>query len=67
MIKINERTFKWSDNMNLYDVFKQAGYNLRQPSVLVHVNGSVVKKDQWEKINIQDESVIEIVNLLRGG
>ncbi len=67
MIYINGKDYSWKEGMNLYDVFKTAGYTLKQPSVLVHVNGEVVKKDQWDSFSVENESVVDIVNLLRGG
>ncbi len=67
MIHVNEKEYSWEKGMNLYDVFKAAGYTLSKPSLLVHVNGAIVKKDQWDSFRIEDDSIIVLVNLLRGG
>ncbi len=67
MIRVNNKEYNWTKGMNLYDVFRVMGYTLQKPSVLVHVNGEVVKKDRWDNYYVADESVIEVVNLLRGG
>ena len=67
MIQVNGKEYSWEEGMNLYDIFKAVGYTLSKPSALVHVNGAVVKRDQWGRFSIEDESVIDLVNLLRGG
>ncbi len=67
MIQVNGKEFLWKNGMDLYDVFKSAGYTLSKPSLLVHVNGEVVKREQWDSFSVKDGSVIDLVNLLRGG
>ncbi len=67
MIHVNGKHFEWKDGMNLFDVFRVLGYTLARPSVLVHVDGAIVRKDQWNRFVVEDGSTIEIVNLLRGG
>ena len=67
MISINGKDYGWREGMTLSDVFMLAGYTLKKPSVLVHVNGELVRDEVWDTFEIHDSSVIEIVNLLRGG
>lgn len=67
MIKINKKEYDWEEGCSLYDVFRIAGYTLKKPSVMAHVNGKVVKRDSWDSFRVEDGSRIELVNLLRGG
>ncbi|RKX90803.1 MAG: thiamine biosynthesis protein ThiS [Spirochaetes bacterium] len=67
MIEINKKEYDWEAGLSLYDIFRMAGYTLKKPSVMVHVNGNVVKRDSWDRFKVEDGSRIELVNLLRGG
>ena len=67
MITVNNKEYEWKEGLDLYGVFKMVGYTLKKPSVMVNVNGNTVKKDFWDSFILEDGSVIEIVNLLRGG
>ncbi len=67
MLTINGKEHPWKDGLNLFDIFRMAGYTLKKPSVMVNVDGVVIKKDRWESFRVEDGSRIEIVNLLRGG
>ena len=67
MIEINKKEYDWEAGLSLYDIFRMAGYTLKKPSVMVHVNGKVVKRDSWDRFKVEDGSRIELVNLLRGG
>ncbi len=67
MITVNKKEYEWKEGLDLYEVFRMVGYTLKKPSVMVNVNGNTVKKDSWDSFTVEDGSVIEIVNLLRGG
>lgn len=67
MITVNGKEYKHKEDMDLHDLYKVLGYTLKSPSLLVQVNGEVIKKDRWNDYTVPDKAVIEIVNLLRGG
>ena len=67
MINVNNKPYDWSQNMNVYKLFKILGYKLQKPSVLITVNNNVIKRDAWDDFYIPDTAEISVVNLLRGG
>jgi thiamine biosynthesis protein ThiS len=67
MILVNENSLEWFNNMSVFDLFKKMKYKLNKPSVLIKVNEEIIRSCNWDKFQIPDNSVITVVNLLRGG
>ncbi len=67
MITVNNKEYPWKEGTDLYNIFAAVGYTLKKPSVLVRVNNEIIRKDRWDTYIVQDRSLIDIVNLLRGG
>ncbi|MCK5197428.1 MAG: hypothetical protein KAR21_03710 [Spirochaetales bacterium] len=67
MIKINDKIYDWSREMNVYKLFRIMGYKLKKPAVLITINDTVVRRDIWDDFFIPENAEITVVNLLRGG
>ena len=67
MILVNNKSINWFEKMDIYNLLKTMGYTIRKPAVLIKVNDNVVKKTDWDKFIIPENSEITVVNLLRGG
>ena len=67
MINVNDKTYEWSLNMSVYDLFTAMGYKLKKPAVLITVNETVIRRSEWEGFYIPENAKITVVNLLRGG
>lgn len=49
----------------LNELLEKNGY--RREIIAVEINGVIIKKDDYDKININDGDVIEIVHFMGGG
>lgn len=67
MINVNDKTYDWSQDMNIYGLFRIMGYKLQKPAVLITVNDTVIRRNNWDEFPIPDAAEISVVNLLRGG
>jgi thiamine biosynthesis protein ThiS len=67
MIKVNGKSVDWQAEITFADIYRQIGYTLKNPRVIVRINGeTIAKKDRSGHI-IPDGSEIEIINTLCGG
>lgn len=64
MIKINGE-FKSLDNCNLFDYLKANGYKVE--IVAVEINGTIIKKSDYENTTLKDGDSVEIVSFVGGG
>ena len=67
MISVNDKSFNWFENMDIYNLLKTMGYTLKKPAVLIKVNNTVIKKLEWDNFLIPENAEIIVINLLRGG
>ncbi len=67
MLKVNDKKYEWHANMTVYNLFTTMGYTLKKPPILITVNNELVSRTEWDNYIIPENSVISVVNLLRGG
>lgn len=67
MINVNDKPYDWSQDMNIYRLFRIMGYKLQKPAVLITVNNVVIRRDAWKEFIIPENAEISVINLLRGG
>ena len=67
MLKVNGKMLEWKAGITFPEIYRQIGYTIRSPRVLVRVDGETVAKKDRDSYEIKDESVIEIINTLCGG
>ncbi|MBI9107404.1 MAG: sulfur carrier protein ThiS [Spirochaetales bacterium] len=67
MIKVNGKLLEWRPNITFADIYRQIGYTLKNPRVIVRINGEAVAKTERSGFIIPDESDIEVINTLCGG
>ncbi len=64
-ITLNGQKKEVSPSQNLRDVIVQFS---QSPAVLIaEVNGTIVKKKQWDEICVNDGDTIELVSFVGGG
>lgn len=66
-ITVNEEIKEWKEELNLFQVFRDMGYTLKVPAVLVRVNGELVRKSTWNQYVVPNGAVLQVVNVFRGG
>ena len=62
---INGETKEITGNLNLSELLKQ--FSLPSGRIAVELNREVVRKKDWETIEIKDADKIEIVHFVGGG
>lgn len=67
MIKVNAKSLAWTPEITFSDIYRQIGYTISNPRVIVRVNGKTVPKNERKDYRIPDLSEIEIINTLCGG
>lgn len=67
MITVNELKMEWKEGLTLQDLYQFLGYRLKNPMVLVTVDGVKLGKEEMASYIVKDGSVIEVVSFLRGG
>ena len=67
MIVVNGKELDWRADLTFTEVYKDIGYTISNPRVIVKVNGISVPKAEREGYKIPDSSVIEVINTLCGG
>ena len=64
-ITVNGQKKKISPSQNLREVI---GLFSKSPAVLIaEVNGTIVKKAQWDAVSVNDGDTIELVSFVGGG
>lgn len=67
MMKVNGKSVVWSPGITFSDIYKQIGYTISNPRVIVRVDGIAIPKNERKDYIIPDSSDIEIINTLCGG
>jgi sulfur carrier protein len=65
MITVRGKRLAWRPEMTVRDLLKEIGYDL--PSVLVRVDGEIVRRKEWDSRMVPDEAVIDAHHVVAGG
>jgi thiamine biosynthesis protein ThiS len=65
MITAKGKRLEWHEGLTVRDVLDMLGYNF--PSVLVRVNGNIVRRKSWEATVVPDEAEVEVRPIVAGG
>ena len=65
MINAKGKRLEWHQGLTVRNVLDTLGYNF--PSVLVRVNGTIVRRKAWESTIVPDEAEVEIRPIIAGG
>ncbi|MBI5415217.1 MAG: sulfur carrier protein ThiS [Candidatus Omnitrophica bacterium] len=64
-ITINGQKKEMSSSQSLREVI---GQFRASPAVLIaEINGTIIKKDQWDQIRVNDGDTVELVSFVGGG
>lgn len=66
-ITVNGDVLDWRADLDLFDVFRNVGYTLKVPVVLVKVNGETIVKSRWTDYRVPVNADITIRNVFAGG
>ena len=65
MITAKGKKLDWHEGLTVREVLDTLGYNF--PSVLVRVNGQIVKRKDWDNSIVPDEADVEVRPIVAGG
>jgi thiamine biosynthesis protein ThiS len=65
MITAKGKRLDWREGLTVREVLETLGYNF--PSVLVRVNGEIVRRKSWDSTVIPDEAEVEVRPIVAGG
>jgi len=65
MITAKGKRLEWHPGLTVRDVLDTLGYSF--PSLLVRVNGMIVRRKSWESTVVPDEADVEVRPIVAGG
>jgi sulfur carrier protein len=65
MITAKGKKLEWHHGLTIRDVLDALGYNY--PSVLVRVDGTIVRRKEWDSTAVPDEAEIQVHPIVAGG
>ena len=65
MITAKGKRLEWRQGLTVRDILDTLEYNY--PSVLVRVNGTIVRRKDWDSTVVQDEAQVEVLPIVAGG
>ena len=66
-IKVNGETKEVSPGLTLHQLLLSLEIDPSRPGIAVAIEQEVIPRTQWEEIEIQQESEIEIIRAAQGG
>ena len=66
-IKVNGEAKAVSSELTLHQLLSDLGIDPFRPGIAVAIDQEVIPRTQWEEIEIQPESEIEIIRAAQGG
>jgi len=65
MITVKGRPMGWREGLTVGEILDTLGYNF--PSVLVRVNGTIIRRKDWNSTTIADRAEVEVRPIVAGG
>lgn len=65
MITAKGKKLEWRAGLTVREILDTLGYNF--PSVLVRVNGTIVRRKSWDSTAVPDEAEVEVRPIVAGG
>ena len=65
MITAKGKKLDWHEGLTVREVLDTLGYNF--PSVLVRVNGRIIRRKGWDDSLVPDEADVEVRPIVAGG
>jgi sulfur carrier protein len=65
MILVNEESLDWHAGMTVHDVLRARNY--RFPMLIIHVDDTLIAKQDYDTATIPDGAVVKVIHLISGG
>ncbi|MFA6653626.1 MAG: sulfur carrier protein ThiS [Candidatus Delongbacteria bacterium] len=64
-ITVNGHEIDWNDNMTIRNVLDRMKYSFRM--LVIKVNGTIVKREDWETFPVPEGADVKVIHLMSGG
>lgn len=64
-ITVNRNTVEWKEGMTVRDVLAVMNYTFRM--LVIKVNGTIVKKENWDSFIVPEGADVRVIHLMSGG
>jgi len=64
-VTINGRFEELKEGINVENVL--LNYKIKSEGVVVELNQKIIKRDEWQKIAIKENDIIELISFVGGG
>ena len=65
MIQVNEEPLDWHEGMTVRAILRAKNY--RFPMLIIHVNGLLIPKPDYDTTTVPDSAVVQVIHLISGG
>lgn len=65
MIQVNGRDFEWEEGLTVEKLLEKKRYVF--PRIIVKINGTIIKKEDWPTTVINDEDDVKAIHVFAGG
>jgi len=65
MLLVNDEPLDWHEGMTVRDILRQKNY--RFPMLIIHVNDTMVQKQDYDTTTVPDGAVVKVIHLISGG
>ena len=65
MIQVKEEPLDWHEGMTVRDILRAKNY--RFPMLIIHVNGLLIPKPDYDTTTVPDSAVVQVIHLISGG
>ncbi|MCD4817577.1 MAG: sulfur carrier protein ThiS [Candidatus Cloacimonetes bacterium] len=64
-ITLNNNPFEWKEYLTITEILKIKNYTFRM--LIVKINGTLIKKDMYDKTIVPNGADVKIIHLISGG
>jgi thiamine biosynthesis protein ThiS len=64
-IKVNGRDFDWVENETVKELLRRVRYTF--PLVVVKINDKLIRRDDFSKVTVPDNSDVSVIHMISGG
>ncbi len=64
-ITVNSNVIEWTEGMTVTGILKVMNYTFKL--LVIHVNGKIIKKEDWPLTLVPENAEVKVIHLMSGG
>ena len=64
-VTVNREPMEWYTGMTVRDILRERRYTFKM--LVIKVNGTLIKKDQWDTAAVPQGADVQVLHLMSGG